>query len=188
MNHIPAAKELIRRKIIAARSLRSNPIEDENHLTENLLALVERYNPERVATYLSFGSEPPTSKFLKVLTNLKATVLVPKVVGSELEWFTFDPEKLKPSSLGMLEPNNELLEPIQLTESDLLIVPALAVDMSGHRLGRGKGFFDRTLGKALTKSIYAVCFESELCEELPVQEHDRPVFGVVTESSIQDLN
>ena len=82
--------------------------------------------------------------------------------------------------LGVLEPRGE---PVELRDIDVLVVPALAVDLHGHRLGRGRGHYDATLA-AFAGSSAALVFESQLVPEVPVGEHDRPVGAVCTEARL----
>jgi 5-formyltetrahydrofolate cyclo-ligase len=188
MNDIAQAKAQLRGKILAERSARTNSETDEVNLTKQLLLLVERTKPTRVATYLSFGSEPSTKLFIKELLNLKIEVLVPKVTGEELTWFRFDGLNAVSSTLGMQEPNESVLNQSELLNTDLLIIPALAVDRSGNRLGRGKGYFDRALADISSNQSSAVCFESEFLETLPSEDHDQLIHTLVTEQAIHDLN
>jgi len=82
--------------------------------------------------------------------------------------------------LGVLEPQGEL---IALRDIDVLVVPALAVDLQGRRLGRGRGHYDATLAAFVGKSA-ALVFESQLVPEVPVGEHDRRVDAVCTEARL----
>jgi 5-formyltetrahydrofolate cyclo-ligase len=82
--------------------------------------------------------------------------------------------------LGVLEPRGE---PVPLRDIDVLVVPALAVDLHGHRLGRGRGHYDATLAAFAGRSA-ALVFESQLVPEVPVGEHDRPVGAVCTEARL----
>ena len=73
--------------------------------------------------------------------------------------------------------------PVALGEIDLLVVPAVAVDARGRRLGRGKGHYDATLAACRVSSV-ALVFESQLVPEVPVGEHDQRVGAVCTEARL----
>jgi len=188
MNDIAFAKAQLRSKILAERNQRQDDADDESNLKSNLLSLIERMKPERIATYISFANEPDTRVFIDELVSRGTAVLVPKVTGSDLVWFNYDKAQLSESKLGISEPNQEVPNQVELLPSDLLLIPALAVDSSGNRLGRGKGYFDKALANLPSNVVYAICFESEFISELPSEAHDRRVQGVVTEAAIHDLN
>ncbi|HKC60416.1 MAG TPA: 5-formyltetrahydrofolate cyclo-ligase [Myxococcales bacterium] len=82
--------------------------------------------------------------------------------------------------LGVLEPGGET---VPLRDIDVLVVPAGAVDLRGHRLGRGRGHYDATLAAFGGRAV-ALVFESQLVPEVPVGEHDRPVDAVCTEARL----
>jgi 5-formyltetrahydrofolate cyclo-ligase len=82
--------------------------------------------------------------------------------------------------LGVLEPRGE---PVPLRDIEVLVVPAIAVDLRGHRLGRGRGHYDATLAAFAGRSA-ALVFESQLVPEVPVGDHDRPVDAVCTEARL----
>jgi 5-formyltetrahydrofolate cyclo-ligase len=169
MNDISLAKATIRKHILNLRkeSNRSNAA-----LTNNLLSVVQMHKPNRVGTYVSYPSEPATADFIQKLVEQGIQVLVPETLATgELAWHDFvDGNKL---SLG---------------SGDLLFVPALAVDRSGNRLGRGKGYFDKELALLDGVIVYAVVFEHEVLDLVPTEAHDKRVHGVVTQEQILKIN
>ncbi len=186
MNDIALAKAQLRSKILASRVGREPATEA---LTANLLELVSQLKAQSVATYLSFGTEPSTTSFISALLDCGIEVLVPKVLqDGTLSWFKWDGVSTVTSNLGMLDPDASKLTQVSVSQAELLIIPALAVDVEGNRLGRGKGFFDRELEQLGSSQVYAVCFEDEFFESLPSEAHDQIVSGVVTEVAIHELN
>ena len=172
MNNISLAKEEIRQQILKQRSKISSSLEDNQALTSNLLAVVKELGCKRIATYISYPSEPSTAEFIQALLAEGNTVLVPKTLADgELSWH------------NVLDGSNE-----RLSSADVLFLPALAVDNAGNRLGRGKGYFDRALALVPELVCYAVVFEREVLSVCPVEEHDRPVDGVVTQDQIRKIN
>ena len=94
---------------------------------------------------------------------------------------------LAPGTLGILEPKPELREQDQrraeVQELDLLVIPGLAFDRQGGRLGYGKGYFDRLLPGARPDALLAaVAFECQLFDAVPMQPYDVRVDAVITES------
>jgi len=164
MNEIVAAKQGLRQEILANRKLKNT-----NDFTQNLNKLVQELQPTRVAIYVSFGTEPSTVDFIE---HCQVPVITPVTHEDHLSW--------------RLVRSKELTE---ISSGDLLLIPALAIDQEGNRLGRGKGYFDRELqGLPEGIKVYAVCYESEFLEELPTEAHDRPVDGLITEVAIRNLN
>jgi 5-formyltetrahydrofolate cyclo-ligase len=138
-----------------------------------------------VSAYLSMGSEPGTQPLITALHARGTEVLVP-VAGPDqtLEWVRHDPEApFTRSPIGVPEPGGVRLGPTALADVGLVIVPALAVDHAGWRLGRGAGYFDRALAHAAAP-ICAVVYADELVPTVPHEDHDVPVDLVVTEAGI----
>ena len=100
-------------------------------------------------------------------------LVLPRVSGHDLE---FAEGKLREGAFGIAEPQGTA---VPIAEIDLMIVPALAADMTGNRLGKGRGFYDRVLSNYSGKRI-AVIFDSELIESVPTEPHDQRVEIVVT--------
>jgi 5-formyltetrahydrofolate cyclo-ligase len=82
---------------------------------------------------------------------------------------------------GVLEPTGPRFEPSALSEAGLVLIPALAVDRAGVRLGRGAGYYDRSLVHArLGTALVAVVRDDELVDQLPVEPHDVRMTGALT--------
>jgi 5-formyltetrahydrofolate cyclo-ligase len=140
---------------------------------------------DRLACHLSMGTEPGTGPLISGLLQRGTEVIVP-VTGPDqtLEWVVFDPTApLRRSGIGIPEPDGPRLGPETLHDVGLVIVPALAVDHAGHRLGRGAGFYDRALA-AVTAPLCALVHADELIESVPHEPHDVPVQIAVTESGV----
>lgn len=103
-------------------------------------------------------------------------VLLPKVVGDDLELHVYTgKDSLSEGSFGIMEPNGEPFPPERYTEVDLALVPGMAFDPFGHRLGRGKGFYDRLLPQLPKAYRIGVCFPFQLVENVPHESHDIPM-------------
>lgn len=134
-----------------------------------------------VACYISFGDEPSTNVFLKHCQfNDRIELYVPRVNGEDLEWVLFNEDQAR-HPLGMNEPIGDAMT---LTEIDLMVVPALAADRQGKRLGRGRGFYDRALSKLEAKTIVVLVHDDELLEEVPTESHDVAAEAICTCSEI----
>ena len=140
---------------------------------------------DRVAAYLSMASEPGTGPLLTGLHARGVDVIVP-VTGPahSLEWVRWAPDlPTARSTIGVPEPTGHRLTSDALADVGLVVVPALAVDHAGHRLGRGAGYYDRALAD-VRAPVCALLFADELVASVPHADHDVPVDLVVTEMGI----
>jgi 5-formyltetrahydrofolate cyclo-ligase len=134
-----------------------------------------------VAAYVSVGAEPGTGPLLARLRRLGTRVLLPVVSGGTLDWAAYDgPETLAAGRFGLREPTGARLGPSGLAGADLVLLPALAVDARGGRLGRGGGFYDRALVGLPRGRLVAVVHAFEVVAEVPVEPHDVRVGAVLT--------
>lgn len=137
-----------------------------------------------VACFISFGDEPNTNIFLKHCQfDEKLALYVPRVNGDDLEWVRFDEDQAR-HPLGMSEPKGEA---VALTEVDLMVVPALAADRSGNRLGRGRGFYDRALSRINATKTIVVVHDDEIFDRVPAGVFDAPVQAICTCGEIIEL-
>ncbi|MFN3006673.1 5-formyltetrahydrofolate cyclo-ligase [Mycolicibacterium wolinskyi] len=134
---------------------------------------------QTVCAYVPVGSEPGSPAMLDTLLNLGVRVLLPIARNDSdgepmpMQWGTYRPGGLLDAEFGLREPPPPWLPAEAAGEADVILVPALAVDRSGSRLGRGAGFYDRTLGcVAPDARLVAVVRDEELLDELPAEPHD----------------
>lgn len=103
--------------------------------------------------------------------------------GEDLEWVLFDDNQAR-HPLGMNEPRGDM---VSLSEVDLMVIPALAADRLGNRLGRGRGFYDRALAKLTAKKTVVVVHDDELVNQVPTEDHDAVVQAICTCSEIIEV-
>ena len=128
-----------------------------------------------VCAYVPVGSEPGSAAMLDVLVEAGCTVLLPVVVArSPLDWARYTgPSELAPARFGLLEPRGPRLGPQAIAAAATVLVPALAVDRRGVRLGQGGGYYDRSLPLAdPAADLVAVIRDPELVDALPREPHD----------------
>jgi 5-formyltetrahydrofolate cyclo-ligase len=148
-------------------------------LQDQTLSFVRREHPSTIAAYVPVGPEPGGPDLPARLAATGARVLLPVLLGdNDLDWAVFTGD-LTPGPRGLLEPTGPRLGVEALGSADLILVPALAVDRSGRRMGRGGGSYDRALTRA-TAPVVALLHDNELIETVPAEPHDRPVHGVIT--------
>ncbi len=114
------------------------------HTLVHLLNLPEFSQAQVIASYYSYGSEPNTQELNKAIIDSGKTLLLPRIAGEVLEWVKWDGSKESLMENGKFhEPVGDPIKDLSLI--DLVLVPALAIDPDGYRLGQGGGFYDRAL-------------------------------------------
>jgi len=145
-----------------------------------------------VSAYQSMPSEPGTGALIADLRLRGDTVLLPRIVGRDLEWVevTHGTEFAR-GPLGILEPTGPGLpvRPHPLADAEVLFMPALAVDHSGRRLGQGGGYYDKALAGLRRFADggplrVALLFDDELVDSVPSEDHDCLVDAVVTPNRV----
>ncbi|MFF8554432.1 5-formyltetrahydrofolate cyclo-ligase [Streptomyces sp. NPDC015501] len=183
-----SAKGLLRRELLAARALLTK--EDVARaavlLAGSALLLPELAGARTVAAYVSVGREPGTRDLLEALRERGARVLLPVLLpDNDLDWAAYEgAERLLPAGRGLLEPAGPRLGPAAVLEADAVLLPGLAVDGNGMRLGRGGGSYDRVLARLTAAgahpALVVLLYENEVVAQLPSEAHDHPVDAVVT--------
>lgn len=176
------SKATLREQLIAARG----QVADEVRAAEARL-LGERLDaPEYVVSsgstvcaYVPVGTEPGSVELLDVLLRRARRVLLPVARTAAdntplpLCWGEYRPGTLVAGCWGLLQPPAPWLPASALAEAGLVLVPALAVDRAGVRLGRGRGFYDRSLsGRDPQARLVAVVRDTELLDDIPAEPHD----------------
>ncbi|PRX50047.1 5-formyltetrahydrofolate cyclo-ligase [Prauserella shujinwangii] len=138
-----------------------------------------------VCCYVPFGAEPGSLALLDVLRDRGARVLLPVVppAAGPLDWAVYEgTSALVPGRYrGILEPGGPRLGPEGIGEADRVLLPALGVDHTGVRLGRGAGYYDRSLPFASPGAeLVAVIRDTEFVERLPAEPHDVRMTAVLT--------
>ncbi|WP_323379357.1 5-formyltetrahydrofolate cyclo-ligase [Streptomyces durbertensis] len=143
-----------------------------------------------VAAYVSVGREPGTRALLETLRERGTRVLLPVLLpDNDLDWAPYEgPERLVRAGRGLLEPAAAPLGPEAVAEAEAVLLPGLAVDRRGLRLGRGGGSYDRVLARLEaaggTAPLVVLLYDTEVLEEVPAEPHDRPVRAAVTPSGV----
>lgn len=131
---------------------------------------------DTVCAYVPVGPEPGTPELVDRLRDLGARVLLPVTRPGDpaaLLWGEYRPGALVDGRFGLLEPAGPWLDAEAIAQAAVVLVPALAVDRRGVRLGRGGGYYDRSLPlRAPGARLVAVVRDEELVDELPSEPHD----------------
>jgi len=149
-----------------------------------VFAAVERTeefkSANRILVYHSLPDELSTIGFINKWEQRKQLFL-PRVNGEDLELLPYSRTSLHTGAFRIKEPDGtETADPDTM---ELIIVPAVALDPKGNRLGRGKGFYDRLLARTDAATI-GVAYNFQLVDSIPVEPHDKPLDIVITQSRI----
>ncbi|MFD6182693.1 5-formyltetrahydrofolate cyclo-ligase [Streptomyces goshikiensis] len=192
----PTEKALLRRELLAAR--RALNAEERRTaaraLSRSALGLPELAGAGTVAAYVSVGSEPGTRELLDALRAAGKRVLLPVLLpDNDLDWAAYEgpgslAEAAHPGKMRLLEPAGPRLGPDAVTGADAVLLPGLAVDARGMRLGRGGGSYDRVLERleraGAHPALVVLLYDEEVVARVPEEPHDHPVKAVATPSGV----
>jgi 5-formyltetrahydrofolate cyclo-ligase len=189
---VDGAKIALRDQLLTARRRRSllEVGEAARAIAEHVLALPEVRRAATVAAYVSIGQEPGTGPLIERLHEAGRHVLLPVVLpDKDLDWARYDgPDALVPARMGLLEPAGPTLGVEAIARADVVLVPGLAVDPTGLRLGRGGGCYDRALTRVpVGTPVCVLLFDEEIVDRVPAAPHDRRVNAVATPSGVRVL-
>ncbi|MET9434696.1 5-formyltetrahydrofolate cyclo-ligase [Streptomyces sp. NPDC006551] len=183
-----SGKAVLRRQLLAARALLSSHDAEAaaERLARGALELTEMARASTVAAYVSVGREPGTRALLDLLRARGTRVLLPVLLpDNDLDWAVYEgSERLAKAGRGLLEPTGPRLGPDAVCEADVVLLPGLAVDERGMRLGRGGGSYDRVLARLARAdahpALVVLLYANEVVARVPEEPHDHPVHAVVT--------
>ena len=187
-----AGKAALRAEILAARAGQSaeQRAAAGGLIRDHVLSLPQAQMAGTVAAYFSVGTEPDTHSLIYGLWKRGTYVIIPLLrPDGDLDWASYEgPESLVPGPKGLLEPSEPSRGVDAVARAALVLVPALAVDTSGNRLGRGGGSYDRALARVGPRvPVIALLNDGELIDHVPAAPHDRPVPMVALPSGIVSI-
>lgn len=185
---IREAKQALRERIATNRArLSAQQLAAAAHeLRDALLDVPEIVTADRVAAYVAVGDEPGTGPLVEDLSERGTEILLPVVLPDlDLDWAVYEgPSSLAAAGRGLLEPTGPTLGPDAVEDVDAVIVPAMAVDRRGTRLGKGGGCYDRVLARLASRTLAVVLLHDGEILDMPIpkEPHDVPVASVITPS------
>ena len=185
-DHLKRAKRALRREVIARRDAvpERQRAAASIAIAERVAAMAETADAGSAMVFWSFGSEVDTAPLLERWGTEGKTIALPRIEGSNIVPVTFVPgDPIAETSFGAMEPaGGRMLEPAEL---DLVIVPGVAFDRSGSRLGYGAGYYDRLLPRTREGVLaIAIAFALQVVPEVPTGGTDRRVDAIITEAEV----
>ena len=157
--------------------------EKSEKIQDRLFSLLQYGKSKTVMFFVSFNSEVSTHGMIREALKSKI-VVVPKVADNEIEpSVIIDFDNLVPSGkFGILEPIEAMK--IAYKNIDLILVPGIAFDMEGHRIGYGFGYYDKLLAKVPKAVKIGLAFDFQVVDKIPSEAHDVSVDFIVTEERV----
>jgi 5-formyltetrahydrofolate cyclo-ligase len=183
-------KSAVRQRILKVRD--ALPPEERRRWSRVIHDRLKAFPPFREGKaalfYASFRGEVETEELIKTWLASGKVAFLPVVISDEKALLVsriLSLDELHPGFHGILEPKAEFLRPVNIEAVELAVVPGVAFDLRGHRLGYGGGYYDRLLG-LLPRSAWKIglAFELQILPSLPISTHDIAVDAIVTEERI----
>ena len=184
------SKEEIRKIIAERKQAVGDTHESSQRVIAQLMTLPEIKTCDNIMTYVDFGKEVRTVPLISELLSQGKRIVVPYCEKGEIQLFWLkNLNELAPGYFGISEPKIELRRlserRVQLDELRLILVPGVAFDPQGGRLGRGKGFYDRFLKKTSKNTLkVGLAFDWQLFDMIPMTENDQYLDVIATENNI----
>ncbi len=167
------------------RAMTAKEVNEKSGKIQHLLFGFDKYiNAKTVMVYISAFKEPSTIEIIRDALNRGKRVIAP-ISDTETETITLsyldDINDLKKSAYGIFEPS--VIKPADAAAIDFILVPGLAFDKRGNRMGFGKGYYDKLLCHTAAEKT-ALCYGFQLLDEIPSDEHDVPMNTIITEENL----
>jgi len=180
-------KAIIRRRLRDARAVQApfERIEVGHAISRGVLEVLDASLPACVAAYFSTATEPSTDELLESLWARGIRVLTPRVHDGALLWIDTSWDSVTAiGAFGIREVQSDQVADLQ--DAQAIVIPALAIDPMGFRLGQGGGFYDRALAEFIDPPLLiAVVHDREDLLDIPVETHDARMDVIVTELRIR---
>ena len=177
-------KNKIRKEILALRKKLPEKVVEKN--SNEIIRKTRQHpvylNAELILAYIDTNGEVQTKKLIEDAWNQGKKVAVPKVQGDIMHFYLIESyDQLVPGDFGIQEPKEDCWKIEELTDNTLVIMPGVAFDRAGNRIGYGKGYYDKYFGQYPDIYKIAIAFEMQIIESIPADEYDVSADEVITE-------
>lgn len=177
-------KSILRREMKVLRREVTHRTDKEKQMLGVFLASPEFLQAETIYVYASYGSEAGTYRLMQAALDEGKGVALPKVSGEDMVFYRIKSlSDLEPGAFGIPEPKTGCLKAVPQTK-DCMILPGLAFDLKGNRLGYGGGYYDRYLSGYYFDNRIALAYACQVIEQVPAEETDIPVNSILTENGL----
>ena len=188
---IPDKQEIRSRLRARRQGLDPRAARHKSHrVTQNLVSLPGFQNARCIAMYSSLAEEAGTREMMIAALRQQKKIAVPKVYGRDMQLLRVcDVERdlALQGAFGIMEPDPDLCDPVPLDEVDWFVVPGVAFDRFGSRVGFGAGYYDRLLPrKRPDAGVVGVAFDFQVVHALPAHEGDHPMDAVITDEAVYE--
>ena len=191
MEEIRATKSQIRKDIAKTfETFSESQINEKTRAIEGKLFEFANFLESRTALlYVQSDHEVQTSAIINKTLQYNKVVVLPSFDPETFEMTLLKvdhPEKeLKPGPRGVLEPDPDLCKIVPIDRIDIAIIPGIAFDEKGGRIGTGRGYYDRLIPKlAITTRKVSLTFEEQILQQIPLESHDKHVDIIITDKRI----
>jgi 5-formyltetrahydrofolate cyclo-ligase len=192
LDELATQKRELRQKAYTARNAQTDKEKNSARICDSFTALPAYHDAGTVMLYLSCRSEVRTRQTVKAALESAKRIIIPYCTKDDAGrnklglWWLESFNELVPGMWKILEPPKERWDEngkeVSPKEIDLIMVPGVAFDASGGRLGNGRGYYDRLLAEVRADcKLIGVGFESQIFDTIPMDEHDIYLDGVITE-------
>lgn len=178
-------KKDIRNQVLAKRlSISKEALTDKSEkICNSFLALSSYQNADLLYIYMDFKNEVITKQIIADAHQKGKKIAIPKVVKDQIVFYYLEPNhcELKEGHFGIREP--EIAKPVE-DKKGIMVVPGIAFDEKGYRVGYGKGYYDRYLQEHEVAQKISLVLELQMVEQVPFDAYDIPVDLIVTEKRV----
>ncbi|MBN2423156.1 5-formyltetrahydrofolate cyclo-ligase [Candidatus Woesearchaeota archaeon] len=178
-------KKLRKEYLQLRRGYKKENLDKKNKaVKENLESLEEVIKSKNILFYISFENEVETHDLIKDALKQNKKVIVPYIEKKEIYLSDLkDFNELEKGKFGILEPKKKFIRKADIHKVDLIIVPGVAFDKKGHRIGFGAAYYDKLLKKSKAIKI-GLAYEFQIVDEIPKEAHDVAVDIIISEKQI----
>lgn len=189
---------MLKAKLREAFKIKRNSLSDNEVIAMSeaikgrILGLDLYKSSSNILSFISFGKEVDTKELIKSSIDYQKNIYAPRVAINSMDFYKISNlENLVTSKFGVSEPKPDynnlfILNEERLKEKTIMIIPGLAFDSMGNRLGYGKGYYDEYLSREYAKDFtkIALAYDFQIVDEVPTDEYDLPVDYIVTPSKV----